>query len=72
MTKHDNTISYLDVIRGVQNFTPVYNSVLYTPDYIKITNLFLTKLSFTSCYTFYFIPGVNGLAGVGCYLHPGN
>jgi hypothetical protein len=21
---------------------------------------------------FYFIPGVNGLAGVGCYLHTGN
>jgi hypothetical protein len=58
-------ISYLGVIRGVQNFTPVLKvhtpwgatwgtaeecmnyqhwcKIMYTPDYTKITNLFLNQ-----------------------------
>jgi hypothetical protein len=55
------TISYLDVIRGVQNFTPVLK--IHTP---------FCLLFVVQDYFFNFIPGVNGLAGVGCYLHPGN
>ena len=73
-----NNISYLGVIKGVQNFTPVLkiHTPGGTPDCTKITNSFL-MISYYCCAQFkiifvYFIPGVNGLARVGCYLHPGN
>ena len=106
--------------RECMNF-PHRCKILYTPDYTKITNLFLMKLSkktknkkqkkqgieknailfsilhilhillfiiikfyvnvsfhiilllcVVQTYFFFFNPGVNGLAGVRCYLHPGN
>jgi hypothetical protein len=40
--------------------------------YVNVSFHIILLLCVVQNYFFYSIPGVNGLAGMECYLHPGN
>jgi hypothetical protein len=69
----DNVILLVILVQsGVYSILFSILHILHILLFIIIKFYIILLLCLVQNYFFYFIPGVNGFAGVWCYLHPGN